>query len=218
MKVKRAAIIVVALFLTASVYAAPTVADLDPLTGSIRAPLAYMGQLAAPLAEANTAQVFLENKNITLASNLALTGGGLIAAGTDVSSYIVHLDLIGSPSTVYQGYGTITFDQPVLGLIYATSDSATYSLLTASDASVGLGAAYYASAGARKLEIPQATWQDAASFAGNVATVNLFANTGIDDVRIITQAPVPTVPAPGAVVLLGLGTSLVGWLRRRRAF
>jgi len=217
MKVKRTAIIVVALFLTASAYASPTVADLDPLTGSIRAPLTYMGQLAAPLAEANTTQVFLENENITLASDLALAGGGLVSAGTDVSSYIVHLDLVGRPSTVYQGYGTITFDQPVLGLIYATNDSSTYNLLTASDASVGLGAAYYASASARKLEIPQSTWQDAASFAGNVVTINLFANTGIDDVRIITEAA-PTVPAPGAVVLLGLGTSLVGWLRRRRAF
>lgn len=214
---KRAAIVVVALFVTASAYASPTVVDLDPLTGSVRAPLTYMGQLAAPLGEADATQVFLENENITLTSALALSGGGVISAGTDVSSYIVRLDLIGRPSTVYQGYGTITFDQPVLGLIYATNDTSTYSLLTASDDSVGLGAAYYGSASARKLEIPQSTWQDAASFAGNVVTINLFANSGIDDVRIITEA-VPTVPAPGAVVLLGIGTSFVGWLRRRRAF
>ncbi len=215
---KRAAIVVAALFLTASAYASPTVADLGPLTGSVRAPLTYMGQLAAPLGETNTTQVYLENENITLASDLALSGGGLVSAGTDVSSYIVRLDLIGRPSTVYQGYGTITFDQPVLGLIYATKDASTYSLLTASDASVGLGAAYYGTASARRLEIPQATWQDVASFAGNVVTINLFANSGIDDVRIITEGTIPTVPAPGAVVLLAIGTSFVGYLRKRKAF
>jgi len=213
---KRAAIVVVALFLATSTYAAPTVVDLDPLTGHIRAPLSYMGQLAVPLGEANAAQIYLENENITLGSDLALAGGGIVSAGTDVSSYIVRLDPARNTSDVYQAYGTITFDQPVLGLIYATSDSSTYSLLTDSDASVGLAVANYGSASARKLEIPQQTWQDGASFAGNVVTINLFANTGIDDVRVITEAA-PTVPAPGAIALLGIGTSLVGWLHRRKA-
>ncbi|MBN1510182.1 MAG: PEP-CTERM sorting domain-containing protein [Sedimentisphaerales bacterium] len=213
---KRAAIVAILVF-AASSYGAPTVADLGVTPGNIAAPLVYMGQLSTSLARevtaANTTQVFLENEDITLAAPLTLSDGGTIAAGTAVTSYIVHFDPVGAPTSVYEGHGTITFGQPVLGLIYATKDTGTYSLLTNSDTSVGLGAAFYdADPAFRRLEIPQDTYQDVASFAGNVVTVNLFTTSGIDDVRIITASP---IPAPGALALLGLGAGLVGWLRRR---
>jgi hypothetical protein len=45
-----------------------------------------------------------------------------------------------------------------------------------------------------------------------------FAGVGGDNIgMLLDNVKLSAVPAPGAILLAGIGTSLVGWLRRRRA-
>ena len=217
---KRVLVLLAMLTVTVSAQANITaITNLGSSGGTTAVNIEDSGLLTTPLimdAKAkNAAQVFLERTGVVLGSDLELTLGGTVAAGTAMNSYIVHFDPVGAASSpVYECNGTVAFEETVLGLIFATKDTSTYLPFVQSDTLLGLGAAYYeGDVGHRKLEIPQDVWEDVALLPGNLVFLNLFTNSSMDEVRIVTQ----TIPAPGAILLGSLGALLVGHLRRRKA-
>lgn len=92
--------------------------------------------IAANSVEDPTAILFPERQNVTLTNpvevNVTQPGAyddmedlgakGLIDAGTMVSSYLLHFDPVGRPLDTKEVIGSVTFDEPILGLIIFTQD------------------------------------------------------------------------------------------------
>jgi len=213
-----------ALALALGMMIAPVNADPTP-TGNV----VYDGQLLSgtnfnPGMNENTSvQVYLENTDLTLSSALfvdrigpdfgsVLSGtSGKIAAGTQVTDYIFHYDYPGKGGG-NQTSGTITFDEPILGLIIFTKS------LDKSDSAFGLSGVTYYTGKDRGLEklVNSPNGIDNFSVSGDALTYNIAdwtTTTLVDEIRVIVAVPEPST---ALLVLLGAGVWCILWTLRRR--
>jgi hypothetical protein len=151
-------------------------------------------------------QGFNEQQSVLLAIALAVDGG-LIPAGTLISSHMIFLNTDGSVFAT--DTGTWSFDGLILGVM---SDNGG-ALEAASSALLGaLGTIYPGAFANRGLEA-----NDSYIVAGNIITLADSVTEPGDWIRVITLAT--PVPEPSTLLLLAVSVaSLAGitWLRSRR--
>jgi hypothetical protein len=140
----------------------------------------------------------------TYASNASLTPG-TIAAGTLVQSYFLHTDTA-SGSQMFDG--SVTFSTPILGVMVL---SAT---LSNSDSTLGApGTTYPTNDSQRGLEL--SSDQDHVTLSSDLTTltVHFFTHGNVDEVRILTAAP---VPEPTSLLVAACGVIAFPMAFRRR--
>jgi len=168
-------------------------------------------------------QGFDEAQGVITTAAHGIDGGGNIAVGTRVDSHMIFLN---SRDTSRLGHVSVdwTFDGTIIGVM---SDSGG-TLEAASTFELGNPGTNYtvpfsgsgpaAPFGARGLESNNGTGAGPNDgyliLNPNTIRVSMLVTEPGDWMRVVTAT---TVPAPGAFVLAGLGTSLVGFMRRRKS-
>ncbi len=137
---------------------------------------------------------------------LASTGvAGTLAVGTIVASSYVFFD----PEVFSRQVGWVEFDADILAVITSSAN------LAASDYLANTGVTYLNPA-LRGLEAIDSVGIDAVN--ARRLNVDWFAGSPGDYVRVLTaySPGAATVPAPGALLLLGLGLVAIGFFRRKQ--
>jgi hypothetical protein len=185
-----------AVTLTSSLVSAPAFAGILTTSGitQISAPTTTAYPLAANL------QVFEEAKNVAFPGTGIALNGGTITPGTLVDSYNIYLNTESNSLPQKTASGSITFNTPILGLIWTRSD------LETSDPTFGASGTPYPQEGIfRGLESNDLSGLSNFFMAGGGNTLNLAFNIrgrGYDELRVITSA----IPEP--LTILGAGTAL----------
>lgn len=136
--------------------------------------------------------------------SMSALNGGVIAAGTPISSHLIHMDTDLDVHGLIEA--TFTFDFPILGIIVTRTG------LDASDVDLGFATTLYPLSSYRGPELNAAD-RISLNEDGHSIWVMLQQTTEVDEIRVITAAP--PVPAPGTLAALGL-TGVIGGRRRRR--
>jgi len=190
--------------------------DIDGRVNLVAAPASLSeGRLELP---DRMAAVFVERQNVVLPEdvfvNLTSTGMVLgsghfsnawIPAGTTVDSYLLHFDPIGQPQADVTTWGSLSFDNQVLGIVL------TSPALDLSDAILGHPhTAYPTGVFGRSFD-----WglEDVVELSHDRKTVTALmrARPGYDHIRIITA-----VPEPSTLILLTAALGALGLIVYRR--
>lgn len=203
--------------LVTALLAATALAHSPSVSGDVRfgaAPAA----LAQDKSEASYARAFSEATKV-LETGISVdvvpgeTGGerGVIAKGRAVTSVAVHFDppADGGSAVIT---GTLTFDEPVLGVI------STDELLAASDGELALATVSYPSSAGRGLEAQDQVSVDS---AGTTVTIQMTSEgtQSVDELRIVLGAstePASCQCAQAPILLVGLSALTQRALRGRR--
>jgi hypothetical protein len=171
--------------------------------------------------------IFSEKQNVTLAAPL-ITDTGTIAAGTTVNSYFFAVN----SSIEYVVNTSVTFDSPVLGIIYkdgldpyGPTPGPFNPNFALSNFLGAVGTTYMPLDGPKcggfcGFEVIPSPDMDTASFVGNTAFFHNDYSVPGDFARIITADPPAPVPGPiagaGLPGLILASGGLLGWWRRRQ--
>jgi hypothetical protein len=154
--------------------------------------------------------IFDEVQNFLLASDLSVDfggSGGVISAGTVISSHFVHKDTLSGTVTLS---GTAAFNGIILGIIASPNN------LDASDPTLGLAGTSYPTGLDRRGTQTAGEVGDSISFVDDTLTLTSATSSRPDQLRVITAAS--AVPVPQALWLFGSGLlGMIGIPRRKKA-
>lgn len=210
--------------LTFAVAAAPSAADIVSTTSVFVGDINTVSSFGNNQVESDLIPVFKES-SVTLGSTLDgvytdnATGvalatkhnnhnsNGSIAAGTGVDRFLIRLDNVNNNSgATYQRSGSITFDRPILGVIWTTGH------LIGCDDVLGAPGVAYSTNSVRDALGGQGADEFTLSSDLKTIDVTLAIGSGYwDELRVLTEIPEPTTAA-----LLGLGGFAVALRRSRR--
>jgi hypothetical protein len=209
------------LFFLLVIGACPANASIISTTGPVVVIPAPISVMPGASVNVTDGQVFNEQQGITLSSPLNVDAtapgtysagsgpGGIIAGGTDISSYFVLFDS-GGTAINYLAVN-LTFSTPILGVIFAPAT------LDSSDAIVGNpGTTDPTGVSGRGQEAGDSTAISADGLTVTLIDKTLFPEDGI---RIITASPASAItPEPGAWGLWGVGLVFVALLARHSRY